>query len=176
MKRLAQSIFLILFVSAAVSAQELTVESIYAPASITGRAPDTVKWSPDGKKVSYIVHPEEGSKADLYYIDVTTGKSAVLVASDKIAALTPPATAGKDDREKDNRARYRVAGYHWSPDSQHILFDANGLLWYYTLSSGTAVPLTSPGDSASDPKFSPDGKQLSYVKKHNLHVTPIEGA
>ncbi len=175
MKRLAQLFVLIVFVSAVVSAQELTVESIYAPMSITGRAPDTVKWSPDGKKVSYVVHPEEGSKADLYYIDVTTGKSAVLVASDKIAALTPPSTSGKDDREKDNRARYRVAGYHWSPDSQHILFDANGLLWYYTLSSGTAVPLTSPGDAASDPKFSPDGKKLSYVKKHNLHVTPIEG-
>src|SRR6476646_1077345 len=123
-------VFVSLSMSGALSAQELTVESIYAPASITGRAPDTVKWSPDGKKVSYIVHPEEGSKADLYYIDVATGKSAVLVASDKIAALTPPTTAGKDDREKDNRARYRVAGYHWSPDSQHILFDANGLLWY----------------------------------------------
>jgi dipeptidyl-peptidase 4 len=99
----------------------------------------------------------------------------VLVAQEKIAALTPAASATKDDRARDNRARYRVAGYHWAPDSEHILFDANGQLWYFTLATGKAVALTSADDSAGDPKFSPDGKQLSYVSKHNLFVRPIEG-
>jgi dipeptidyl-peptidase-4 len=163
-------------------AQELTIESIYAPNGITGRAPDTVKWSPDGKKVSYIVHQESsgnaqgGGKADLYYIDVATGKPAVLVASEKIAAMAPPASTAKDDRERDNRERYRVAGYHWSPDSQHILFDANGQLWYYTLESGKAVALTNPGEAAADPKFSGAGKHLSYVRKHNLVVRSLDGS
>ena len=117
-------------VCAVADAQELTIQSIYAPAGLTGRAPDTVKWSPDGKKVSYFLHQEQGDKADLYYIDVATGKPAVLVAAEKIAAMKPPASASKDDREKDNRERYHVAGYHWAPDSEHILFDANGQLWY----------------------------------------------
>jgi len=127
-------------------AQELTVQSIYGSAGLTGRSPDTVKWSPDGKKVSYFLHQEQGEKADLYYIDVTSGKPAVLVASEKLAAMKPPVSASKDDRERDNRERYRVAGYHWAPDSEHILFDANGQLWYYTLSSGTSVALSTPGD------------------------------
>ena len=64
---------------------------------------------PDGKKVSYFLHQEQGDKADLYYIDVTSGKPAVLVASEKIAAMKPPVTGTKDDREKDNRERYHVA-------------------------------------------------------------------
>ncbi|MGH9571284.1 MAG: S9 family peptidase, partial [Candidatus Angelobacter sp.] len=149
--------------------------SIYAPNGITGRAPDTIEWSPDGKKVSYMVHEATGEKADLYYIDVATGKPAVLVASEKIAALTPPVTGTKDDRAKDNRARYHVAGYHWAPDSQHILFDSRGMLWYYTLATGTAVPLTSPADAAADPKFSPDGKTLSYVRNHNLVLSSLDG-
>ncbi len=68
-----------------------------------------------------------------------------------------------------------MAGYHWSPDSEHILFDANGQLWYYTLSTGKYVALSAPGESASDPKFSTDGKRLSYVRKHNLVVKAIDG-
>jgi dipeptidyl-peptidase 4 len=174
-KRYFLSVFLMTCACAAAAAQELTIQSIYAPNGLTGRAPDTIKWSPDGKKVSYFLHQEQGEKADLYYIDVTSGKPAVLVASEKIAAMKPPVAASKDDREKDNRERYHVAGYHWSPDSEHILFDANGQLWYYTLSSSKYVALSGPDESATDPKFSTDGKSLSYVRKHNLVVKRVDG-
>src|SRR5882757_3615107 len=170
LKRLVLSLFLAMATCAVAPAQELTVQSIYGSAGLTGRSPDTVKWSPDGKKFSYFLHQEQGEKADLYYIDVTSGKPAVLVASEKIAAMKPPVTGSKDDREKDNRERYRVAGYHWAPDSEHILFDANGQLWYYTLSSGKYVALSAQGDAASDPKFSTDSKSISYIRKHNLVV------
>jgi dipeptidyl-peptidase-4 len=90
--------------------------------------------------------------------------------------MKPPISTAKDDRESDNRERYRVAGYHWAPDSAHILFDANGQLWYYTLSTGTSVALSAPGESAVDPKFSTDGKHLSFVRKHNLVVKNIDGS
>jgi dipeptidyl-peptidase-4 len=159
-----------------VQAQELTLDSIFAPAGITGTAPDTIRWSPDAKKVSYMVHADQGEKADLYYVDVASGKPAVLVSAEKIASLTERASSTRDDRERDNRARYGVAGYHWAPDSEHILFDANGQLWYYTLATGTAVPLSSFQDSAGDPKFSSDGKRLAYIRKHNLVVRPVDGA
>src|SRR5262245_27706065 len=147
--------------------QELTIESIYAPNSITGRGPESVKWSPDSKRVSYIVHAEpkpgeaagQGEKADLWAIDVATGKAEELVPAEKIAAMKPSESSTKDDRERDNRARYRVAGYHWAPDSRHILFDANGQLWYYTLATGESVPAST--GAAGDPKFSPDGKRIS---------------
>jgi len=174
-KKCFLSVFLIAAAFAAATAQELTIQSIYAPNGLTGRAPDTIEWSPDGKKVSYFLHQEQGDKADLYYIDVTSGKPAVLLASEKIAAMKPPVTGTKDDREKDNRERYHVAGYHWAPDSEHILFDANGQLWYFTLSSGKYIALSAPGESATDPKFSTDGKSVSYIRKHNLVVKHIDG-
>jgi dipeptidyl-peptidase-4 len=174
-KRLFLSVFLAASICAAAAAQELTIQSIYAPNGLTGRAPDTIRWSPDSKKVSYFLHQEQGDRSDLYYIDVTSGKPAVLVGSEQIAAMKPPVSGTKDDRERDNRERYRVAGYHWAPDSGHILFDANGQLWYYTLATGKSVALSAPGDSASDPKFSPDGKRLSFVRKHNLVVKSVEG-
>src|SRR5262249_35147295 len=157
------AVFLAAIACAASTAQELTVQSIYGTSGLTGRVPDTIEWSPDGKKVSYFLHQEQGDRADLYYIDVTSGKPAGLVGSEKIAAMKPPVTGSKDDRDKDNRARYRVAGYHWAPDSEHILFDANGQLWYYTLSTGKYLALSGPEEAAVDPKFSADGKHLSYV-------------
>jgi dipeptidyl-peptidase-4 len=174
-KKFFLSVFLAAFVCAVATAQELTIESIYGSAGLTGRAPDTIQWSPDGKKVSYFLHQEQGDKADLYYIDVTSGKPAVLVASEKIAAMKPPVSTSKDDREKDNRARYGVAGYHWAPDSEHLLFDSNGQLWYFTLASGKYVALSKPGESATDPKFSTDGKMLSYIRDHNLVVKGVDG-
>ena len=176
MKKLLFSVILAAFTYSAAAAQELTIQSIYAPNGLTGRAPDTVRWSPDSKKVSYFLHQEQGDKTDLYYIDVTSGKPAVLVGSEQIASMKPPVTGSKDDREKDNRERYRVAGYHWAPDSEHILFDSNGQLWYYTLATGKSVALSAPGESAADPKFSSDGKRLSYVRKHNLVVKSVDGS
>jgi dipeptidyl-peptidase-4 len=81
----------------------------------------------------------------------------------------------KDEREKERVTRYHVAAYIWSPDSKHLLFDSQGQLWYYSLDSGTAVQLTSSPDASEDPKFSPDGKRLAYVRKHNLYVHPVSG-
>lgn len=71
--------------------------------------------------------------------------------------------------------RYHVAAYSWAPDSKHLLFDAQGQLWYYSLDSGTAVQLTSSPDPSEDAKFSPDGKRLAFVRKHNLYVHPVSG-
>jgi dipeptidyl-peptidase-4 len=37
------------------------------------------------------------------------------------------------------------------------------------------VQLTSSPDASEDPKFSPDGKRLAFVRKHNLYVHPVSG-
>src|ERR1700686_1778245 len=152
---------------------DLTISAIFAEGGITGRAPEAIKWSPDGKKVSYLLRDDRGEKAELYYIDVATGKAAVLVSAEKLRPLTASLSQGKDDRERDNRERYHVAPYHWAPDSDHLLFDNFGKIWLYTIATGTAVQMNSSGDPVMDPKFSPDGKKLSYVRNHNLYVIPV---
>jgi dipeptidyl-peptidase-4 len=155
----------------------LTIDAIYSEGGLTGRGPETVQWSPDGKKVSFVQRDDSGEHGALYYIDVTTGKRAVLVAEEKLATLEPPISKIKNEREKERLRRYSVAGYHWAPDSKHLLFDSHGQLWFYSLDTGTAVQLTTAPQPASDPKFSPDGKRIAYVREHNLWVQPSsEGA
>jgi dipeptidyl-peptidase-4 len=168
---------------AVASAQEQprlpSIPEIFAPGGVTGRQPETVKWSPDGTHASYVLRDDSGEHGQLYYIDVTTGKPAVLVASEKLASLVPPENTGgkqsKDDRERERRTRYSIAGYHWAPDSKHLLFDSKGQLWYFTIESGIGIQETAAADPSGDPKFSPDGKRLSYTRKHNLYVRPVSG-
>src|SRR5689334_5391024 len=151
----------------------LTIENIFAEGGITGRGPETVKWSPDATKVSFVQRDDSGEHGQLWYVDVTTGNKAVLVAESKLRSLAPPPSAITDERQKEWMERYSVAAYEWAPDSKHLLFDSRGQLWYYSLDSGTAVQLTSAPEPSSDPKFSPDGKRLAYIRHHDIWVRPV---
>ena len=155
--------------------KQLTIEDMFQPGGILGRGPENVQWSPDGTKVSFVQRDDTGQHGELYYVDVATGKSAVLVASGKIATLAPPSSNIKDERKKEAAQRYSIAAYHWAPDSKHLLFDSMGQLWLYSLDTGTAVQLTSSNDESVDPKFSPSGDRISYIRKHNLYVRAIDG-
>ena len=155
--------------------KQLTIEQIFAEGGITGRAPETIQWSPDGSKVSFVQRDDAGEHGELWYVDAATGERKVLASETKLSQLAPPADKIKDEREKERVTRYNVAAYMWSPDSKHLLFDSQGQLWYYSLDTGTAVQLTSSPDPSEDPKFSPDGKRLAYVRKHNLYLHPVSG-
>lgn len=153
----------------------LTVEAIFADGGLTGRVPETIKWSPDGTKVSFVQRDDSGEHGELWYVDTTTGEKKVLVSESKLAQLAPPASKIKDEREKERVTRYNVAAYQWAPDSKHLLFDSQGQLWYYDLGTGTGVQLTSSPEGSGDPKFSPDGKRLAYIRRHNIYVHPVSG-
>jgi len=161
--------------ASAQGAPQLTIEDIYADGGLLGRPPESIKWAPDGSRVAFVQRDDSGEKGALYYVDSKNPKPAVLVAREKLASLAPPISAIKDERQKDAMQRYSVAAYHWSPDSKKLLFDSLGQLWLFRLDNGTAVQLTSSNDSSVDPKFSPDGSHIAYVRKHNLFVRDISG-
>jgi dipeptidyl-peptidase-4 len=166
---------------ASVSAQSsspvkpLTIEAIFAPGGLTGRGPENTEWSPDGTKLSFVQRDDEGEHGELWYMDAATGEKKVLVSAAKLASLAPDANKVKDEREKERLTRYHVAAYLWAPDSKHLIFDSQGQLWLYDVATGTAVQFTSAPDPSGDPKFSPDGSHVSYVRKHNLYVQPVSG-
>jgi dipeptidyl-peptidase 4 len=153
----------------------LTLEGIFQPGGLGGRGPENLAWSPDGAKLSFIQRDEKSEKADLWYVDSATGEKKVLVSAEKLASLAPDATKVKNERERERLTRYNVAAYLWAPDSKHLIFDSAGQLWLYDLGTATAVQFTSAPDPSGDPKFSPDGNHLAYVRKHNLFVRPVGG-
>jgi dipeptidyl-peptidase-4 len=153
----------------------LTIESIYAPGGLGGRSPETFEWSPDGTRLSFLQRNDEGEHGELWYVDASTGEKKVLVSAAKLASLAPDYNKVKDEREKERLTRYHVAAYLWAPDSKHLIFDSQGQLWLFDLGTSTAVQFTSAPDPSIDPKFSPDGTHVSYVRKHNLYVRPLSG-
>jgi len=156
-------------------AKPLTIEAMFQPGGLAGRGPETMEWSPDGTKLTFVQRDEKGEKGELWYVDVATGEKKVLVSAEKLASLDPDVNKVKNEREKERRTRYHVAAYLWAPDSKHLIFDSQGQLWLYDLGSETGVAFTSAPDPSGDPKFSPDGAHLAYVRKHNLYVRPVSG-
>jgi dipeptidyl-peptidase-4 len=144
----------------------LTVEAIYAHGPVTGHVPAELTWSPDGKHLTYL---DGGELVDL---DPGTGKPHVLVSRAKLATLSG---ANATETDRDHRDRYKMASYLWAPDSAHLLFDSNGRLWIYDLHNGTGgqIGFTGAG-SGDDPKFSPDGRSISFLRDHGLAVVRLQ--
>ncbi len=152
---------------------ELTIEAIFAEGGLTGRAPEAMKWSPDGTKLAYVQRDDSGERGELYYVDPATGQKAVLVSAQNLSRLAPPASRIRDEREREWVTRYSVAAYHWAPDSKQLLFDSRGQFWLYRLDTGTAVQVTASPERSTDPKFSPDGRHISYLRKHDIWMRPV---
>jgi dipeptidyl-peptidase-4 len=144
----------------------LTVEAIYGHGSLLGNPPNELTWSPDGKHLTYL---DGGELVDL---DPGTGRPHVLVSREKMAPLM---TLGGSEQARDHRSRYGMASYVWAPDSTHVLFDSDGHLWLYDVRNGTGLQMGYSGEAAGDdPKFSPDGQSLSFIRDHGLAVIRLK--
>ncbi|MBB6146256.1 dipeptidyl-peptidase-4 [Silvibacterium bohemicum] len=140
-----------------------TVKEIFGGDNLTGEPPSGISWSPDGSRATYL--SDEG---DVMQIQVADGKLKKLIGRSKINSLL---NAEITEKDRDHRNRYDEPDYIWSPDSQHLLFDTNGDLWLYDLHNGTGIEVGNTGmQSGDDPKFSPNGQFISYVRDHNLYL------
>jgi dipeptidyl-peptidase-4 len=155
----------VLPLAAQTPATTLTVEKIFAHGPLIGAPPSGLTWSPDGEHLTYM----DGN--ELIDLDPGSGKPHVLVSRAKMAAL---AGAAASEEDLDHRSRYNEASYIWAPDSKHLLFDSNGRLWMYDLRNGTGVEIGFAGEaSGDDPKFSPNGEIISFVRDHGLAVVHL---
>ncbi len=147
-----------------------TIAEIFGrPGDNTGDPPEGISWSPDGKSATWI-----DASGDLMQIQAPDPKPKKLIPYAKIAALL---NASIPERDRDHRARYDQPDYLWTPDSEHVLFNTNGSLWLFTLRTGTGVQIGNTGAmSGDDPKFSPNGQMLSYLRDGNLYVQHVDGS
>jgi dipeptidyl-peptidase-4 len=143
----------------------LSIQQIFGHGSLIGNTPGELTWSPDGMHLTYL------SGGELLDVDPVSGRLHVLVSRDKMAQLQGGSISEQD---RDHRERYGMAGYIWAPDSAHILFDADGRLWLYDLHNGTGVNTGYAGmASGDDPKLSPDGSTISFIRDHGLAVVRL---
>ena len=138
----------------------LSIKAIYGSGSLIGNLPEQLSWSPNGKDLTYL---DGGEMIDL---ETSTGRLHVLVSRAKMALLDE---ASRSEQVRAARQRYHLATYSWAPDSTHLLFDSNGQLWYYDLHNGVGIQIGFSGGAAGDdPKFSPNGHFISFIRDHSL--------
>ncbi|MHB1794127.1 MAG: alpha/beta fold hydrolase [Acidobacteriaceae bacterium] len=150
-----------------------TVADIWRAGGPTVRPPRDYLWSPDSGSVTYLsADSEHGQPDDVITVNAANGAASVLVPETRLAAIYG---VKNDERDRDHRARYGVSSYLWSPDSKRLIFDNTGTLWIYDLSKGTAAEAAKTGaGSGDDPKFSPSGNSVSFIRDHNLHVLSLD--
>ncbi|HET7570763.1 MAG TPA: DPP IV N-terminal domain-containing protein [Gammaproteobacteria bacterium] len=152
-----------------------TIADIFAEPGMTGFAPRDVEWSPDGKKLTFLLQHKVDGLADLYVIDTTTGKRSVLISGKTLAGAAASPNNIKNERKKERITRYGVNSYHWSPKGDAIFYLSHDQVYLYDIASGKTRQIThEPGDKR-DPKLSPDEQWVSYVTNGDLHYTSVDG-
>jgi dipeptidyl-peptidase 4 len=154
-------------------AKALTVERIYSTPSLSGRLARGVAWTPDGKVFSFFETKGSGkdAKTELWGIDTASGERRLLVSAEKIEAVLPAEAANSS--QATGLGRRAPAEYQWAPDGSAILFQSANALAWFDLKQQTARTLVSGKEELADPKISPDGHTVSFVRGHNVWLVDV---
>lgn len=191
MRRLPTVLFALmtsLSLTAAAAPQKLTLEALAGDRPLSGPTLRKPQIAPDGSLVTFLRGRDtDRFQLDLWAFDVASGETRMLVDSSDL--LGAPEVLS--DEEKARRERQRISGlrgivdYQFSPDGRFLLFPLGGELYLYTLKPATApvaqsaagTPPVSPvrklthGEGfATDPKVSPKGGYVSFIRERNLWV------
>ncbi|MFO0806862.1 MAG: alpha/beta fold hydrolase [Gemmataceae bacterium] len=135
--------------------------------------PTKPKVSPDGKTVLFLRSGPKTAKNSLFEFDVATGKTRELLAPE---TLLKGADENLTPEEKARRERQRVsvggfADYHLNPAGTHILVKLANSLFVFDRAANKATELKTGTDGAIvDPKWSPDGKLIGYVRGFDVYA------
>lgn len=161
------------------TAGKLTLDAIAGDAPLSGPSLEKPAIAPDGSRVTFLRGKADNrNRLDLWAFDVASGKTELLVDSDVIL----PGAEVLSDEEKARRERQRTAAlsgiveYQWAPDGRSLLFPLGGELYLYDLArtGRSAVRQLTHGEGfATDPKISPKGGFVSFIRGRNLWVIDL---
>ena len=163
----------------AAHADKLTLEAITGDKPLSGPSLMKPAISPDGTRVTFLRGKDDDRfQLDLWEYDIASGETRRLVDSKVVL----PGEETLSDEEKARRERQRIAAfsgivdYQWAPSSQALLFPLGGELYLYDLGDDVADPvrkLTSGTGFATDPKVSPGGAYVGFVRERNLWLIDL---
>ena len=131
--------------------------------------------TPDGKAVLFLRSEPRASKLSLFEFDVATGKTRELLTP---ADVLKGAEEKLSPEEKAARERMRVSvggftNFHLNDDGSLILLSLSGKLYTVERATRKVSELPTGKGFLLDPKFSPDGKMISYVRDHDVYVLDL---
>src|SRR6202171_387966 len=159
--------------AAPASYKPLTVDRIYSEPSLSGRLTRGIAWTPDSKQISFFESKGAGKepKTDLWALEVASGQRRSLLSAEKLESVLPA------DSERTTQAtglgRHAPAQYQWAPEGGALLFQGPTSLAWFDLKTQASRILISGKENIADPKISPDGRFVSFVRNHNVWLISV---
>ncbi len=150
--------------------ETLTLDRILSSPSITGPTPQSLRFSPDGARVTFLRAKEEDRRVlDLWAIDAAGGEPYRLVDSRALA----PEERELSQEEIAFRERARISSrgivqYQWDASGEAILAPLDGDVFYIDVETGEARRLMETEAFETDAKVSPQGGFVSFIRDQNL--------
>ncbi|MCC6234808.1 MAG: DPP IV N-terminal domain-containing protein [Verrucomicrobiales bacterium] len=138
--------------------------------------PSGVQITPQGEAVLFLRAGARTARQGLYQFEVATGQTHELITPETL--LKAGGEEVLSDVEKARRERMRVSvggftSFQLSPDGRRILTPLGGRLFLIDRDTRAADELELKGD-AFDPKLSPDGRGVGFVRDHEVWVYDLE--
>ncbi|HWU02136.1 MAG TPA: DPP IV N-terminal domain-containing protein, partial [Novosphingobium sp.] len=162
--------------SALASAPVLDVARVFASPSLNGPAPRGVKLSPDGAWLTLLRNrADDRERYDLWGYERATGHWRMLVDSLKLSAGRDLSEAERMTRERQRIGDLKgIVTYSWAASGKAILVPLDGQLYLADL-DGHARPIAGAGADMLEPRLSPGGQSISFVRDRRLWVLPVAG-
>ena len=144
--------------------------------------PVGARFLDDGSQVLFL-RSAGSRKPDLgfYVFDVANGKTRELLTPDQVlkgaAEKLSPQEKARRERMRMNQVK-GFAGFALSDDQNHVLLALSGRVYVAAIDGRGAVEVAGPDDKGNAPfdqRFSPDGRQVSFVRAGELWVVPAAG-
>lgn len=157
------------------AAPALTVERMLGSPALSGPRAMGVKFSPDGRFVSYLKgKAENADRNDLWVYDIARNSHRLLIDSAQFQG--PDSEAEKARRERQRIRATGIVSYAWDDKSARLLFPIAGEI--YVVQPGDDAPPrrldSASGAPAVDVRFAPGGRYVSCVRGGNLYLYDLQ--
>jgi dipeptidyl-peptidase 4 len=156
------------------SAERLTLDRIHADPALGGPGVRSLRVSPDGERVTFLRGRADNQfQLDLWEFNMKDKTKHRLVDSKQ---LVPNENLSLEEKARRERARTAslsgILSYSWSPDGKQLLVPIAGDLYLVDVNRPEAARKVATGN-VGDPKISPKGRYVSYVRDQNLFVIDL---
>lgn len=160
--------------AAPASAERLTLDRIHADPALSGPGVRALRVSPDGERVTFLRgRPDNQFQLDLWEYNMKDKTTHRLVDSKKLVPNENLSLEEKARRERMRTASLSgILSYSWSPDGQQLLVPIAGDLYLVDAAHPEAARKVASGN-VIDPKISPKGRYVSFVRDQNLYVIDL---
>jgi dipeptidyl-peptidase-4 len=139
--------------------------------------PAGIQVTPQGDAVLFLRAGPRSPKQGLFQYEVASGSVRELISAE--ALLGGGAQEHLSEAEKARRERQRISvggftSFQMSEDGRRILAPLGGRLFVIDRASGEFRELKIAGEPL-DPKLSPDGRQVGFVRDHDVWTVDVTG-